>query len=196
MMQIQNSHTSPAPAMNGTAPGSYASPETNWEVRPMPAGTGWTAPPSASGTAWETRSVQPDWSREVRSMPAQTEAAAPAYPAPPPPMDLRHGLPADVINSPLTLQEAQLGSLKAMLSKYVGSYIVATYLVGTQNMVSWEGILYEVGNDYLTIYQESRDRYIVTDYYSLKFVEFYDTRRREYCRSVMEAAENAGSAMG
>lgn len=188
-MQMQMHDTSPAAPMRGAA-GSYASPETNWEVRPMTAGTGWTP------TAPAAQPVQPDWSREVRPMPETAAPAAPAYPAPPPPMDLRHGLSADVINSPLTLQEAQLGSLKAMLSKYVGSYIVATFLVGTQNMVSWEGILYDVGNDYLTIYQESRDRYIVTDYYSLKFVEFYDTRRRDYCRSVMEAAENGGPAMG
>ena len=107
--------------------------------------------------------------------------------AAPAPMDLRHGLPADVIESPTTLEEARLGSLKAMLARYVGSYIVATFLVGTQNMVSWEGILYDVGNDYLTIYQENRDRYVVSDYYSLKFIEFYDTRRRTFCNAVMES---------
>ena len=186
MMQIQMHDTSPAAPMRGAA-GSYASADTNWQVRPMPAAADWTAPPAPS-------SAGTDWSREIRPLPEET--AASPYPAPPAPMDLRHGLPSDVINSPLTLQEAQLGSLKAMLFKYVGSYIVATFLVGTQNMVSWEGILYDVGNDYLTIYQESRDRYIVTDYYSLKFVEFYDTRRRDYCRSVMEAAESAGPTVG
>ena len=73
-----------------------------------------------------------------------------------------------------------------MLSKNVGNYIVASFLVGTQNMVSWEGILYDVGNDYLTIYQETRDRYIVSDYYSLKFIEFYDTQRRELCNTILQ----------
>lgn len=99
--------------------------------------------------------------------------------------DMRSGLPAEVIESPTTTQEAYLGSLKAMLSRYVGSYIVATFLVGTQSTVSWEGTLFDVGNDYLTIYQEPRDRYIVSDYYSLKFIEFYDTERRRRCEEML-----------
>ena len=100
-------------------------------------------------------------------------------------MDLRNHLPIEVIDSPVSLEEARLGSLKAMLAKYIGSYIVASFLVGTQNMVSWEGILYDVGNDYLTIYQENRDRYVVSDYYSLKFIEFYDTQRQKICDTIM-----------
>ena len=78
-----------------------------------------------------------------------------------------------------------MGSWKALLSRYEGSYVVATFLVGTQNTVSWEGILFDVGNDYLTIYQEARDRYIVSDYYSLKFIEFYDIQRRRRCAELL-----------
>ena len=101
-------------------------------------------------------------------------------------LDLRNGLPSEVITDPVSVEEAYQGSLKAMLSRYVGSYIVATFLVGTQNTVSWEGILFDVGNDYLTIYQEARDRYIVSDYYSLKFIEFYDVERRRRCAELLE----------
>ena len=72
-----------------------------------------------------------------------------------------------------------------MMSRYVGSYVVATFLVGTQNTVAWEGILFDVGNDYITIYQEARDRYIFTDYYSLKFVEFYYVQRRQECNRLL-----------
>ena len=100
-------------------------------------------------------------------------------------MDLRNHLPSEVINSPISTEEAYRGSLKAMLAKYVGTYVVASFLVGTQNTVSWEGILYDVGNDYVTIYQAGRDRYIVSDIYSLKFIEFYDTSRRELCNSII-----------
>ena len=110
-------------------------------------------------------------------------------PAPPRLAELRSGLPQEVITSPLTTQEAYLGSLKAMLSRYVGSYIVATFLVGTQYTVSWDGVLFDVGNDYLTIYQEPRDRYIVGDYYSLKFIEFYDVERRRRCMEMLEQNE-------
>ena len=39
----------------------------------------------------------------------------------------------------------------------------------------------------MTIYQAGRDRYIVSDIYSLKFIEFYDTRRREMCDRIMQS---------
>ena len=99
--------------------------------------------------------------------------------------DMGNGLPVEVITAPTSTQEAYLGSWKALLSRYEGSYVVATFLVGTQNTISWEGILFDVGNDYLTIYQESRDRYIVSDYYSLKFIEFYDIQRRRRCAELL-----------
>ena len=73
-------------------------------------------------------------------------------------LDMRNHLPSEVINSPISTEEAYRGSLKAMLAKYVGTYVVASFLVGTQNTVSWEGILYDVGNDYVTIYKAGRDR--------------------------------------
>ena len=101
-------------------------------------------------------------------------------------LDMHHMLPSEVVESPTTMNEAYLGSLKAMLVQNKGNYIVATFLVGTQGTVSWEGILYEVGNDYVTIYQPGRDRYIVSDIYSLRYMEFYDTQRRELCDRLMQ----------
>lgn len=103
-----------------------------------------------------------------------------------PQMQMNHGLPSEVIEAPTDRNEAFLGSLKAMLLRNTGNYIVATFLIGTQGTVSWEGILYEVGNDFVTIYQEGRDRYIVCDIYSLKYMEFYDTRRRELCDAMLQ----------
>lgn len=101
-------------------------------------------------------------------------------------LQMRHNLSSDVIEAPTSREEVYKGSLKAMLSRNEGTYIVATFLVGTQNLVSWEGILYDVGNDYVTIYQEPRDRYIVSDIYSLKFMEFYDTQRRDACSALLQ----------
>lgn len=100
-------------------------------------------------------------------------------------LQMQNGLPAEVIENPVSREEVYKGSLKAMLSQNVGNYIVATFLVGTQSMVAWEGILYDVGNDYLTIYQQPRDRYIVSDIYSLKFIEFYDTERQAACEEIL-----------
>lgn len=97
----------------------------------------------------------------------------------------RTGLPDEVIEAPTTVDEAYRGSLKAMLNRYIGSYVVATFLLGTQGTISWEGTLFDVGNDFVTIYQEPRDRYIVSDIYSLKYIEFYDTKRRELCEALL-----------
>lgn len=144
---------------------------------------------------------QMDWSGEISRMPEESMRSASAgrggmagmmdrrtdmSGTPPPDLaDMGNNLPVEVIEAPTSVGEAYLGSWKALLSRYEGSYVVATFLVGTQNTVSWEGILYDVGNDYLTIYQEARDRYIVTDYYSLKFIEFYDIQRRQRCAELL-----------
>lgn len=92
-------------------------------------------------------------------------------------LNMHHGQNGDIIETPTDLREAYLGSLKAMLVQNKGNFVVATFLIGTQGTVSWEGVLYEVGNDFVTIYQPGRDRYIVCDIYSLKYIEFYDPRR-------------------
>ena len=105
---------------------------------------------------------------------------------PGPQLNMQNNLPDDVIESPMTNAEVYAGSTKAMLRRNLGNYVVATFLVGTQNTVSWEGVLYDVGNDYVTIYQPGRDRYIVNDIYSLKYTEFYDVQRRRLCDRLIE----------
>lgn len=92
-------------------------------------------------------------------------------------------LPSEVVEIPGTAEESYKGSLKSLLKKNVGNFIVATFLVGTQGTTMWEGVLFDVGNDYLTIYQEIRNRYIVGDIYSLKFIEFYDVERKRLPRT-------------
>lgn len=208
MLQNQNAYTTPManqsammdwsgeitapeqmrPASDTGRGGIAASPGT---MRPIgrvmgPAAGGGTMPAAGDGAAVSSGGPV--------MMPAN--GMGPVIQTPPRLAEMRHGLPTDVIDAPTTTQEAYLGSLKAMLSRYVGSYIVATFLVGTQSTVSWDGVLFDVGNDYLTIYQEARDRYIVSDYYSLKFIEFYDVERRRRCAELLEANEwrDSGSA--
>ena len=108
--------------------------------------------------------------------------------------NIENNLSNDVIEAPTTMEEVYRGSMKALLLRNVGNYVVATFLIGTQTTVSWEGILYDVGNDYIAIYQSGRDQYIVSDLYSLKYVEFYDTRRRELCDSLLTAQEPMGNS--
>jgi len=91
-------------------------------------------------------------------------------------LDMSTGLPQDAIENPTSLLEARLGSQRALLSKLVGHYVIVTFLIGTQNSVSWEGFLYSVGNDYIVIFQPDNGRYVTGDMFSLKFVEFYEEK--------------------
>jgi len=127
-----------------------------------------------------------DWSGEITPIRNGNMEMSPAGSTAQPQLQMSHGLPTEVVEAPVDRQEAFLGSLKSTLIRNKGNYIVATFLIGTQGTVSWEGILYEVGNDFVTIYQEGRDRYIVCDIYSLKYMEFYDTRRRELCDAMLQ----------
>jgi hypothetical protein len=143
-----------------------------------------------------TTAPQPmDWSAEITppaAQPGTTMQGMTAMPGlsggqmPGSTLNLKNNLPSEVIEAPTTTDEAYRGSMKAMLGRNIGNYIVATFLIGTQGTISWEGVLYEVGNDYIIIYQQTRDRYIVGDIYSLKYVEFYDTRRREMCETILQ----------
>ncbi|MEG1594707.1 MAG: hypothetical protein RR350_09855, partial [Oscillibacter sp.] len=94
-------------------------------------------------------------------------------------LQMKNHMPKEMIEAPVTAEEAYRGSLKGLLNQNMGNFIVATFLVGTQGTTTWEGVLFDVGNDYLTIFQEIRNRYIVGDIYALKFIEFYDLSGRK-----------------
>ena len=165
MQRFQNTYTggmSPRPA-----PG-------DWQAEIS--GDGTAAPDVRSGAAYSRNTPGMDYV----SMPGGQMVPMGNMPG------IRTDLPEDTIQNPLSAEEAHKGSLKAMLARNEGNYVVATFLVGTQGTVSWEGVLYDVGNDFITIYQPGRERYIVIDIYALKYIEFYDTRRREQCEAMMQ----------
>lgn len=85
-------------------------------------------------------------------------------------------LTADTFEDPVTNTEMLQASLKGLLMRNIGFYVVASFLVGTGDPISWEGILHSVGTDYILIYQPDVDRYISGDIHSLKFVEFHNTK--------------------
>lgn len=100
-------------------------------------------------------------------------------------LDLETHQPIEVIESPTSSSEAFLGSMKSMLLRNRGSFVTATFLVGTQGTTTWEGILHDVGNDHIIIFQPGRQRYIACDIYALKYIEFYDTRERDACAQLL-----------
>ena len=93
-------------------------------------------------------------------------------------LNMRHGLSSDVIGSPISVEEAFEGSMRGMLSREIGAYIAATFLMGNGELVRWEGRLYEVGNNYIVIYQQEVGRYVLGDSNSLRFVEFSESGNR------------------
>ena len=90
------------------------------------------------------------------------------------PPRFQHGLSEQVIGNPISVEEAYLGSMQAMLAREIGAYIGAVFIIGTGQMLRSEGRLTEVGNNYIVIYQQDRGRYVVGDLNSLRFVEFFE----------------------
>ena len=80
--------------------------------------------------------------------------------------------PQDSFTEPLTASEAARNSWRALLARNVGRNVLVRFLVGTQNITTVEGELYEVGTDYIVIYQPLWDSHITADLYMVKFVEF------------------------
>lgn len=112
-------------------------------------------------------------------------------------LDLETHQPIEVIESPTSTSEAFLGSMKSMLLRNRGSFVTATFLIGTQGTTTWEGILHDVGNDHIIIFQPGRQRYIACDIYALKYIEFYDTRERDACAQLLrQSSLNSGMDQG
>lgn len=85
---------------------------------------------------------------------------------------------ANVEQSEASSPEGYIGSMQQILSKNTGLYVTCEFLVGTQNIEVKEGILYSVGVSYIVIYDVDYNRYSVCDFYSLKFITFYEPGRR------------------
>lgn len=83
-------------------------------------------------------------------------------------------------HSPSGPEDAYQASLRSLLDRNVGYFVVATFLVGPNQPVTWQGILHTVGNDYLVLYQPDYERYISGDLYALKFVQFYNVKGVPY----------------
>ncbi|MBO4914962.1 MAG: hypothetical protein J5449_07125 [Oscillospiraceae bacterium] len=83
-----------------------------------------------------------------------------------------NSLPQDSFTQPMSASEAARNSWRALLARNVGRNVLVRFLMGTQNFITVEGELYEVGSDYIVIYQPLWDSHITADLYSVKFVEF------------------------
>ena len=91
-------------------------------------------------------------------------------------MDLKNPLTQEEMANPMSNAEVYQGSMKGLLARNIGYYVVATFQMGTQGTVSVPGVLHTVGNDYIVLYQPENGRYVTGDFYALKFVDFHETQ--------------------
>lgn len=96
---------------------------------------------------------------------------------------MKNPVDMETTHNPGNNRDAYQASLRSLLARNVGYFIVATFLTGTQRMVTWQGILHTVGSDYIVIYQPDYERYISCDFYALKFVQFHNTTSTPFCAS-------------
>lgn len=83
-------------------------------------------------------------------------------------------------HSPSGADDAYQASLRSLLARNVGYFVVATFMMGANQPVTWQGILHTVGSDYLVLYQPDYERYISGDLYALKFVQFHNVKGIPY----------------
>lgn len=64
------------------------------------------------------------------------------------------------------------GSMQLILQDNIGSYVLIDFLIGTENIVTKQGILYNVGSQFVVLYDDINQWYVVCDIFTVKFVTF------------------------
>ena len=64
------------------------------------------------------------------------------------------------------------GSLQQILQENIGNYVIVDFLIGTGNLETRQGVLYDVASQFLVLFDDINLRYVVCDIFSVKFVTF------------------------
>lgn len=91
-------------------------------------------------------------------------------------LDMENPVSQEDMANPVNNSEVYQASMKGLLSRNLGYYVVATFQMGGQGTVTVPGFLYTVGNDYIVLYQPDKGRFVTGDLYALKFVDFHQTQ--------------------
>lgn len=68
-------------------------------------------------------------------------------------------------------EDSDLNSLQSYLKTMLNRFIKADFLIGNDNLISKEGILKEVGSDYILLDMIESNDLLLCDIYSIKFVQ-------------------------
>ena len=86
------------------------------------------------------------------------------------------------------------GSMQQVLQENVGNYVIVEFLIGTGSLTSRQGQLYYVGAQFLVLYDEFEDRFVVCDIFSVKFVTFLEGRSTSTYPMLDQAAVRGASS--
>lgn len=89
------------------------------------------------------------------------------------------------VEDPQNNEDVYLGSFASILHNNIGAYVICEFLIGTEQLVAKAGYLYNSGINFMTLYNEDEDYYIVCDLYSVKFVNFFEPGKRPRYRQQM-----------
>ena len=64
------------------------------------------------------------------------------------------------------------GSMQQILQQNIGNYVTVDFLIGTNTVVTKQGVLYAVGSQFMVLYDDINLRYEVCDIFAVKFVTF------------------------
>lgn len=96
-----------------------------------------------------------------------------------PAMEPRVEEPVRGYDRKLSCKDSYKVSFLESLAENIGNYVIAEFcFCSIPSFDRRDGILHAVGTDYITLYQEDDDSYVMCDLSSLKFITFFDTRTR------------------
>ncbi len=102
----------------------------------------------------------------------------------------------EAVENPQSNEEVYQGSFEAVLANNLGYYVTIDFLIGTTELTSRSGILYAVGNNFVTLYEPDSNQYIVCDLFSVKFVTFFRSDPRNRPMSYNNYGYNRGRSGG
>ncbi len=70
--------------------------------------------------------------------------------------------------------DAYQGSIQQIMRDNIGEYMDVEFLIGTNGLTTRSGQLTNVGVSYIVLYDRAKDRYMICDLYSVKFVTIYN----------------------
>lgn len=69
-------------------------------------------------------------------------------------------------------------TLQELLATAIDAYVICDFLIGTQNIITKQGILASVGGSYFVLYQPENDSYLLCDIFTLKFITLFQPGKR------------------